>query len=125
MPVLQRFSLPLTKTCARRNTCVRVDETIIRAHRVRGVQAPENGGTDVSGFPRHRLPIRHESALRSQPFARGDALDHSAPSSIVRLTTASRIGTLYEFFDRGVAPAIAAPAASRARSSVTRFPVRM
>ena len=79
-----------TKACARRDACVWVDETVVRTHRVRGVQAPEYGGGDISGFPWDRFPIGHKSAFRSEPFAGGDAPDHLTAASIVRLTTVSR-----------------------------------
>src|ERR1043166_6979782 len=121
----------VTKARARADAHVRVHEPVVGADRISGAEAPEDRGRHVAGSPRHALAVRDRRALGANPFAHDrDALVDDglhqlvAAARIVRRTTVSRTGTLYAFFESGVAPATAARAAAAATSGVIVRPTR-
>src|SRR4051812_34852572 len=131
------------KAPATRAARVRMREMVVGSDGRHGVQAPVHGRRTLPLLPRTVADMVAERVLGAQHFAdiRQLSLDRrlvffhefahragpqaSAAARMVRRTTASKTGSLYALFPRGVAPWSAALAAARAVSSFTGLLARI
>jgi len=96
---------------------MRVNRAVIRPYRVSGADTPEDRVNDEAGIPGHTFAIGNPTAFGPKTRAdqrlcfstRACHCHHEvAALRIVRRTTASKMGTLYAFFESGLDPATAA-----------------